>query len=214
MKIENEFKVSIPMGRAWKVLTDLEGIVTCVPGAQLTGSDGETYQGDVKIKVGPITSKYAGTVTFVEKDDDEFRAVISAKGRDASGAGSVSAVITAHLQPEGDQTKVSLDTDLKITGKIAQFGNSMIVEVSEKILSQFVDNLEAKLSAPRSGDDLDAGNGAEAPDAAATFLAPIVGESTEAIDLMKLAGGSVAKRLVPVVIAVVAVGVILYLIFR
>ena len=153
MKIENEFKVGIPIDRAWKVLTDLQGVVTCLPGAQLTGSEGDAYLGNVKIKVGPVTSEYAGTATFVEKDDSEYRAVINAKGRDARGAGSAAATITARLRPDGDQTVVSLDTDLKITGRIAQFGSAMIVEVSEKLLDQFVDNLETMLAVPASEDE-------------------------------------------------------------
>lgn len=199
MKIENEFKVDIPIDQAWAVLTDLEGVASCLPGAQLTGSEGDSYMGKMKIKVGPVTSEYAGTATFVEKNDTEHRAVISAKGRDARGAGSASVTITVQLQSQGDQTMVSLDTDLEITGKIAQFGSAMIVEVSEKYLDQFVNNLETKLTTPESADATD-----------------FVGESQNvgAIDLMQLGGGSVAKRLVPVVIGVVVVGVVTYLIAR
>jgi hypothetical protein len=206
MKIENEFKVNVTIDEAWQVLTDLEGVVTCLPGAQLTGVEGDTYTGNVKIKVGPIISEYSGTATFVEKDDAQYRAVINAKGRDARGAGSVAAMITAQLRPEGDRTIVSLDTDLKITGKVAQFGNAMIVEVSEKLLDQFVANLEVKLAATSATPD--AGNPADTP-------IPSGGDqNVEAVDLMKLAGGSVAKRLAPIAIGVVAVVVILVLIFK
>ena len=146
MNIDNEFKVSLPVDRAWEVLTDLERIAPCMPGAQLTGSDGGTYSGRVKVKVGPVTTEYAGTATFVEKDSHGYRAVISAKGRESRGAGNASATITAQLRPDGDQTLVSVGTDLKISGKIAQFGSSVIAEVSEKLLGQFVDSLEAMLA--------------------------------------------------------------------
>lgn len=232
MKIENEFKVSVSIDRAWEVLTDLEGIAPCMPGAQLTGSEGGTYMGKVKIKVGPATSEYAGTATFVEKDDTEYRAVISAKGRDPRGAGNASVTITAQLRPEGDQTVVSVDTDLKISGKIAQFGNAMIAEVSEKLLGQFVDNLETKLATPE-GQNLAESGGASSTDSgsgdatSAGSGSPSTGTATdtqvrvrqptpepEAIDLMQLAGGSVAKRLVPVAIGAVVVGVVIYLIVR
>jgi len=147
MKIDHEFTVSVPIERAWAVLTDLEAIAPCMPGAQLTGVDGDVYSGKVKIKVGPVVSQYAGTVKFLEKDDASYRAVIDAKGRDSRGAGNASAAITAQLRPDGDRTHVSVDTDLKITGRIAQFGSGMIKEVSNKLLGQFVASLEQKLLA-------------------------------------------------------------------
>jgi carbon monoxide dehydrogenase subunit G len=145
MKIDNEFTVGVPIERAWAVLTDLEGIAPCMPGAVLTGVEGDVYSGKVKVKVGPITSEYAGTAQFIEKDQASYRAVIDAKGRDARGAGQAAAMITAHLRADGSNTVVSVDTDLKISGKIAQFGSGMIKDVSAKLLGQFVDCLEGKL---------------------------------------------------------------------
>jgi uncharacterized protein len=228
MNIDNEFKVSLPIGEAWEILTDLTGIAPCMPGAQLTGSEGDTYSGKVKVKVGPVTTEYTGTATFVEKDGSAYRAVISAKGREARGAGNASATITAQLRPDGDQTVVSVGTDLKISGKIAQFGSSVIAEVSEKLLGQFVDSLEAMLASKGAG-----GSGAveaASPDDSAGEVTPAAAEPSargaaplgviqptkepEAIDLMKLAGGSVAKRLVPVAIGAVVVGIVIYLIVR
>ncbi|MFD1539228.1 SRPBCC family protein [Nonomuraea guangzhouensis] len=146
MKIDNEFTVSVPIERAWEVLTDLEGIAPCMPGARLTGVEGEVYSGKVRVKVGPVVSEYAGTVRFLEKDDAAYRAVIDAKGRDSRGAGNASAAITAHLRADGPRTVVSVDTDLKISGKVAQLGSGMIKEVSSKLLGQFVNCLEAKLT--------------------------------------------------------------------
>ncbi|MBO0789144.1 MAG: SRPBCC family protein, partial [Actinobacteria bacterium] len=145
MQIDNEFTVSVPIEQAWRVLTDLEGIAPCMPGAQLTGVEGDVYSGRVKVKVGPVTSEYKGTAQFAEKDDAAHHAVIDAKGRDARGAGNASALITAQLTPDGSRTVVNVSTDLKISGRIAQFGSGMIKEVSVKLLGQFVDNLEAKL---------------------------------------------------------------------
>jgi carbon monoxide dehydrogenase subunit G len=147
MKIDHEFTVSVPVDRAWAVLTDLEAIAPCMPGAQLTGVDGDVYSGKVKIKVGPVVSQYAGTAKFLEKDDAAHRAVIDAKGRDSRGAGNASALITAQLHPDGDRTRVTVETELKITGRIAQFGSGMIKEVSTKLLGQFVSSLEEKLLA-------------------------------------------------------------------
>jgi carbon monoxide dehydrogenase subunit G len=151
MKIANEFTVHVPIDVAWKVLTDLEGIAPCLPGAQLTGVDGDVYQGKVKVKVGPVISEFAGTARFAEKDDDAYRGVIDAKGRDARSAGNAAALITAQLRPDGDSTVVNVDTDLKISGKLAQFGSGMIKEVSQKLLGQFVASLEAKIAADNNG---------------------------------------------------------------
>ncbi|MFI7081136.1 SRPBCC family protein [Micromonospora sp. NPDC049903] len=147
MKLNNEFVVNIPIDRAWAVLTDLEGIAPCMPGARLTGVEGDVHKGKVKVKVGPVVSEFAGTAQFVEKDDAAYRAVIDAKGRDARSAANAAAVVTAALRPDGDRTLVSVDTDLRISGKLAQFGSGMIKEVSGKLLAQFVTNLEAKLAA-------------------------------------------------------------------
>ncbi|OEV12930.1 SRPBCC family protein [Streptomyces nanshensis] len=153
MKIDNEFTVGVPAERAWKLLTDLEGIAPCLPGAQLTGVDGDVYSGKVRVKVGPVISQYAGTAQFVEKDDAAHHAVISAKGKDSRGAGNASALIDARLRAEGEKTVVSVSTDLNITGKIAQFGSGMIKEVSTKLLGQFVENLEAELHVPAAEGD-------------------------------------------------------------
>jgi uncharacterized protein len=196
MKITNEFTVHTPIDRAWKVLTDLEGIAPCLPGAQLTGVDGDVYSGRVKVKVGPVISEFAGTARFTEKDDGAHRGVIDAKGRDRRSAGNAAALITAQLRPDGDSTVVSVDTDLKISGKLAQFGSGMIKEVSEKLLGQFVTSLEAKIAAEQSPAVPASGGGAaETLDDAEA--------SAEPLNLMELAGGSIRKRVLPVAIGVV-----------
>jgi uncharacterized protein len=176
VKITNEFTVHTSIDQAWAVLTDLAGIAPCLPGAQLTGVDGDVYRGKVKVKVGPVISEFAGTARFVERDDAGHRAVIDAKGRDPRSAGNAAALITAELRPEGDATVVTVDTDLKISGKLAQFGSGMIKEVSGKLLGQFVESLEAKIgssaaapgsSAAAPGSSAAASASATAPGAAA-----------------------------------------------
>lgn len=145
MKLDNEFTVGVPIGQAWGVLTDLELIAPCMPGAQLTGMTDGVYTGKVKIKVGPVTAEYAGTARFAEKDEEDYRAVIEARGRDSRGNGNASAVISAQLRPDGTSTLVNVSTDLTIAGRIAQFGSGMIKEVSAKLLGQFVECLEGRL---------------------------------------------------------------------
>src|SRR5215469_4223321 len=152
MKLDNEFTVGVPIGEAWEVLTDLEMIAPCMPGAQLTGVNDGVYTGKVKIKVGPVSAEYAGTARFAEKDPETYRAVIDARGRDSRGNGNATAVISAQLEPAGESaagasTRVRVSTDLTIAGRIAQFGSGMIKEVSAKLLGQFVTCLEGKLSA-------------------------------------------------------------------
>ncbi|MGF1662725.1 MAG: SRPBCC family protein [Kineosporiaceae bacterium] len=154
MKIAHEFTVPAGVDRAWEVLTDLELIAPCLPGAQITGRDGEAYRGKLKVKVGPVVSEFAGTASFVEKDDAAKVAVIEGKARDARGAGNASATITARLVADGEgSTRASVEADMKISGKLAQFGSGMIQEVSQKLIGTFVQCLEGKItnSAPTAG---------------------------------------------------------------
>ena len=133
------------------MLCDLEQVIPLMPGAQLTGHEGDDYLGKVKVKVGPVTSEFSGKVRFVEQDRDQHRAVIDAKGKEARGTGNAAATVTAQLHEDGERTSVSVDTDLKIVGKLAQFGSGMLQQVSEKLLGQFVESLEAKLAAENDG---------------------------------------------------------------
>ncbi len=145
MELSNEFEVGIPAAEAWSVLTDVERIAPCLPGAQLQEIEGEEYRGIVKVKVGPITAQYKGKATFVELDEDGQRAVLTATGRDTRGQGNANATITAELTDRGEETHVSVVTDLMLTGKVAQFGRGVLADVSANLMEQFVDNLHASL---------------------------------------------------------------------
>lgn len=208
MKIGNEFTVDVPVNEAWDLLTDIERIAPCMPGAQLTGRDGDSYQGKVKVKVGPVTSEFAGSAVFVEKDAVAHRAVIDAKGRDPRGGDNVSATITAELRADGAaRTVVSVETDMKISGKLAQFGSGMIKEVSNKLLGQFVESLEKELlgASPEPA-------AKEATTTPAAGPTPVFRPTPEpeAVDLTDLAGAALAKRLVPVAVVVVIIAAIVY----
>jgi uncharacterized protein len=145
--LTNEFRVGVPVERAWEVLTDVERIAPCMPGAQLQEIEGDEYRGIVKVRVGPITAQYKGAARFVEQDEAGHRAVLRAEGRETRGQGNASATITAQLEPDGDGTKISVITDLTITGRVAQFGRGVLADVSTKLLGQFADCLETKLLA-------------------------------------------------------------------
>src|SRR5689334_17934685 len=197
MKIANEFTVSAPIEDAWNVLTDLEQVIPLMPGAQMTGRDGDDVLGKVKVKVGPVTSEFSGKVHFVEQDREQHRAVIDGKGKEARGTGNAAATVTAQLHDAGDRTRVTVDTDLKVVGKLAQFGSGMLQQVSEKLLGQFVEALEAKLAADNApaADVAPEQNGAAAVPAAAAVKQP----ESEPIDLLQLAGGGALKKYGPAV---------------
>ena len=148
MELTNDFRVGVPVERAWELLTDVEGIAPCMPGAQLQEIEGDEYRGIVKVKVGPITAQYKGAARFLERDEAAHRAVLRAEGRETRGQGNANATITAQLEPDGDATNVTVVTDLTITGRVAQFGRGVLADVSAKLLGQFVDCLESKLLAP------------------------------------------------------------------
>src|SRR5882672_11481070 len=143
MELSNEFVVPVAVDEAWVLLTDVERIAPCMPGAELQEVDGDEYRGVVKVKVGPMTAQYKGVASFRERDEANHRAVVRAEGRDTRGQGNASAIVTATLAPEGGGTHVTLHTDLKITGKVAQFGRGVLADVSSKLLGQFVQALEA-----------------------------------------------------------------------
>ena len=145
MEIANSFTVDEPIEKAWELLTDIPFIAPCLPGAKLTDEVDGVYSGGIKIKVGPVTAEYKGSAEFVEKDDATYKAVINGKGRDTRGAGNAQALITAQMVPVGTSTQVDIITDLKISGKVAQFGRGVMQDVSTKLLGQFADCLDCLL---------------------------------------------------------------------
>lgn len=210
MELSNEFTVDAPVDQAWSVLTDLERIAPCMPGAQLTEVEGDEYRGNIKIKVGPITAQYKGAATFVSRDETAHKATLKAEGRDTRGQGNASATITATLVPAGSGTKVTVATDLTITGKVAQMGRGVLADVSAKLLDQFVDSLERDVlagAAPAAADT-------PAPEPQATADAPPIAESAvrkidspeaKPIDLLSTTGAPMVKRVGPVVGVLVVV---------
>jgi uncharacterized protein len=175
MELTNDFEVAVPVDEAWAVLTDIERIAPCMPGAQLQEVEGDEYRGIVKVKVGPITAQYKGKATFVEKDDTGHVAVLKADGRDTRGQGNANAVITARLAPAGESTKVSVHTDLTVTGKVAQFGRGVLADVSAKLLDQFVENLETTVLGGGAEGEPEVDTGTPAAEPATDQPAPAAG---------------------------------------
>ena len=206
MELQHSFSVPVDVDRAWAVLVDIEQVAPCMPGAALDTVDGDEFTGSVKVRLGPIGITYKGKARFVEKDEVAHRAVIDAQGKDARGNGTASATVTATLHPQDDGTRVEVNTDLAITGKPAQFGRGVMVDVGNKLIGQFADCLAGKLAKAD-------GPAAAAPVAASAVSAPppaasqpdtpqtspeAPAEEVAPIDLMASAGPAVLKRLAPV----------------
>ncbi|MCA1007405.1 SRPBCC family protein [Rhodococcus hoagii] len=215
MKIADQFTVDAPIDRAWEVLTDLEGIAPLLPGARMTGREGDDYLGTVKIKVGPVTTEFAGRASFAEKDPQSHTAVIDARGREKRGSGNATATITARLHEDGDATRVTVDTDMKVVGKLAQFGSGMIAQVSAKLMGQFASSLEDRLSAETSRSETGSATGSATPTHAdgVTPVSPLTGvvavePEVEPIDLVELSGVGAARRFLPWLAAAVAAAVV------
>lgn len=147
MELVNEFTVNRPIDEAWAVITDVERIAPCLPGAQLQEIEGDIYRGVVKVKVGPISAALKGEASFVERDDINYRAVLKGDGRDTKGNGNASALITATLEALTDTSaKCVVHTDLNMTGKVAQFGRGALADISSKLMQQFAKNLDEMLA--------------------------------------------------------------------
>jgi len=200
MKLLNEFVVPRGVEETWRVLTDIERIAPAMPGAELTEIVEGAYHGTVKVKVGPVSAKYAGVASFRELDETTRHMVLEANGKEASGRGRASAVVTADLSPEGDGTRVQVATDLVLSGPLAQFGRGAIAEVSGRLLDQFVSQLQTMvLAEPVSA--------AEPQPSAEPEPGPPPAESE--VDLLRVAAWPVLKRVLPVVLAVAIVVVVI-----
>ncbi len=247
----NEFTVNRPIDEAWTILTDVERIAPCLPGAELQEVEGETYRGVVKVKLGAISSQFKGEANFIDRDDPNHTATIKGVGRDTGGRGNASAEITAKAESlSPTSTRVVVTTDLHITGKVAQFGRGIMADVSGKLMGQFANNLNEMLDEQGlDGGPVPAADAATdtAPDTAPApdpFTAPVTepgtsseqpteqpadrpaeqpaeaepeapkvrkinGPATEPIDLMEVGGSSIAKRVVPAVLALVVLLILL-----
>lgn len=146
MKLRNDFTVPVAVERAWEVLLDLERVAPCLPGAQLQGGDGREFEGQMTIKIGPVTSRYQGTVRIEQADAEARRAVMRAQARDAGGAGTAAATISTEMTPTGAGTRVAVETDIQISGPAAQFGRGVMQDVSSKLIGRFAECLAEEMS--------------------------------------------------------------------
>ena len=203
MKLENEFTVPVPVERAWEVMLDVERIAPCVPGATLTGVEDDVVTGSVKVKVGPIQMTYGGKARFLIRDEAARRVVIEASGKDTRGGGTAAATVTATLTDDGGTTRATVETDLTVTGRPAQFGRGVLSDVARQLIDQFASCLAKELAATDPGSD---------PASPAVEPAHPASNAPGAIDLVELTKGAVAKRVAP--IAAIAALLLIWLALR
>ncbi|SNR94070.1 Carbon monoxide dehydrogenase subunit G [Haloechinothrix alba] len=214
MRLDHEFTVPAPVEEVWQALLDPERVAPCMPGATLTGVDGDEFTATMKVKLGPISLQYKGTGEFTDKDEAARRLVIKASGKDTRGGGTASADVAVTLTEDGGVTSGSVATDLTVTGRPAQFGRGMISEVGGRLLGDFSTCLGERLGTAQepATDQTSAGAGSAAGSGApAASGGDPKGEHEAApINLMDVAGAPVLKRAVPIVVgAVVIIAIIL-----
>jgi uncharacterized protein len=278
MEMDHSFTVPVPPDRAWDVLLDVERIAPCMPGATVDEFDGEVVNGRIKVKVGPVSLTYRGTAKFTERDPDARVIVLEASGKETRGAGTASATVRASLEPESDgqATKATMHTTMNVTGRPAQFGRGVMVEVGGKLVDQFAKNLAQMITADEAagsggaaaggaasesatagstaagstaagstagrstaagsaaGGPVNAGNGGTSAGQAAataetgsgstepetvvpfttTALPPAAQQDDDSINLIKLVGPALLKRVVPVVIAVTGLALVVRYLLR
>jgi uncharacterized protein len=233
IELDNSFTVPVPPEQAWDVLLDVERIAPCMPGASVTSVEGDEIEGQVKVKLGPLSLTYKGTAKFTDKDQAGHAISIEATGKETRGSGTASATVRAILTP-GDgagRTLVSIHTSLNVTGKPAQFGRSLLPEVSGKLIQQFATNLEAMINADSAaagtaapeadeagadqagavedaaGSSHEPAGPAQTAPAAAKPAAPVV-KQEESLNAFKFVVVPILKRLIPVAAAGAAIAVV------
>jgi uncharacterized protein len=254
MELDNSFTVPVPPNQAWDVLLDVKRIAPCMPGATVDEVDGDVVTGRIKVKVGPVSLTYRGTAKFIERDPEAHVMVMEAAGKETRGAGTASATVRAALGPDasGSGTQVTMHTTMNVTGRPAQFGRGVMVEVGGKLVDQFAANLAQLIagdtaaagstaggspaaaadaaaeasgsrvdgaSAPTATTDIAGGNGAAAAAAApARTAVPVVHAAEPAQDdslnLVKLVGPALLKRLVPVILGAAGLALLSRLLWR
>jgi hypothetical protein len=172
MQLQNEFTVPAPVSEVWKTLLDVQQIAPCIPGATVDRVDGDEVAGRVKVKVGPITASYAGSTRFVTRDEAEHRLVLQGTGRETRGSGTASATVEVRMSEEGSVTRVTVSTELDVTGRQAQFGRGVMADVASMLTNQFAACLAEQIRSP--------GAPAAAPNGSRQTEAPAQGAAQEA----------------------------------
>jgi carbon monoxide dehydrogenase subunit G len=231
MEMDHSFTVPVPPERAWDVLLDVERIAPCMPGASVDAFDGEVVTGRIKVKVGPVSLTYRGTAKFTERDPDAKVILLEASGKETRGAGTASATVRASMESEssGAATKVTMHTTMNVTGRPAQFGRGVMVEVGGKLVEKFAENLAQMITGDGTAAGDGGGDGASAGQPAATAedgpgstqpstVIPVAHtasappahaqQNDDSINLVRLVGPAILKRVVPVAVALAVLALV------
>ena len=205
MRFQNEIEVAAPPDELFAFVSDVERVAPCLPGAAIDGRDGDEYQGSMKVKVGPITGTYKGKMRFVERDEQARRAVMSARAAEVNGQGDAEATITTQIEEAGEgSSRITMDTDLQIRGRVAQFGRGAMEKISQRMFDEFARNLEQEMTGGGS-------DGAESPAPDATqegearpapkqAAAPESKGGSEPLDAMGMFVSPIAEKALPVLV--------------
>ncbi|GLZ04055.1 hypothetical protein Acsp03_15210 [Actinomadura sp. NBRC 104412] len=244
MELDHEFTVPVPVDQAWSVLLDVERVASCMPGATLDSVDGEEYSGRMRVKVGAMTITYRGTARITSADESSRTITLEAAAKEARGSGTASATVVSQLHPvpdEGGSTRVTVRTTLDVTGRPAQFGRNILSEVGAKLITRFATELAARLesepepepAAPEKSEPEKSEPETAAEDTPKVprqrQASPVESTSSDdpvvtplrrsagpddAIDLLEVAGPSVAKRAVPALAAVLVLALVVRFLVR
>ena len=137
MQIENQFPVAAPPDTVFAFLVDINRVVGCMPGAELSEVvDPTTFKGKVKIKVGPVTVAYAGTARITDRDEAARTATLEGEGRETTGPGNARAKANMRVEASGAGSTVTVSTDFTVAGRVAQFGRGLMEDVSKSLVAQ------------------------------------------------------------------------------
>ncbi len=210
MQLTTSFSVPLPLDEAWTVLLDIERVASWFPGARLESVEGESFKGTVRVKLGPMMVDYRGTARFVERDEHLKRVVIEATGREQRGAGIAKALAVTELSAGASGTDVAVSIDLDVTGRPAQLGQSLLQDITERLVAEFSSRMEADLSAPAPspapGDTASPSRSARDPADSGPGPAPHQGahaEPDDVLDLGRIAGPAMVKKVAPALGALV-----------
>ncbi|WP_329411729.1 SRPBCC family protein [Nocardia vinacea] len=213
MKFENTFSIPAPAAQAWQVLLDLERIAPCVPGATITGRDGDDFRGKIKVKLGPVSLSYNGTIKIASQDEAAGIAVLEGGGREARGNGTAKATITCRLVENAGVTDVFVETELAITGKPAQFGRGALADVAGTLIGTFATNLAAEITAGAPVEPESASADGKVEDTSSAESAAVAAPRASAapIDLLAASGMGGAARCGAIAVTAVLLTVLLLL---
>jgi carbon monoxide dehydrogenase subunit G len=225
IELDNSFTVPVPPDAAWKVLLDVARIAPCMPGATVDSVEDDVVTGGIKVKVGPVQLTYRGTATFTERDESTRTIFVNASGKETRGAGTASATVKASLAAtENGATLVEMHTTMNVTGRPAQFGRGVMVEVGGKLVDKFAANLAILLEGDTAAEPAEKTEAVseDAPAAVATPTEAAAAASTpaptttpaaasapeESLNLVRLVGPAILKRVVPVAAIAAAIALL------